>query len=355
MQVMEAVLTFPRLISLATLSTWIHPFLMAETVATATGIAGIISVLRSLLQCYNDFLTARDFEEDLAICQLRVALLENSTVTWAIAVGLRHESGEPRDELLVEQPTEKRAFLVQATLNLIHTQLQSAILQLDTYTTIEPVPEDGDGALESPSAGAIAENAYSDKSAMLKRFAAKVHRSIHRQHSAEHPGTLKRTTWALVDKARLEATLDKVTTLVDRLNTDFAPVDQKSQLDLYCEVVKEAKLSEEELKNIGETAGDCVFKTVVTLLNQERATGNRFMGIEVSADGTLNIGDYYDKGWNGGAPRQGSRNDVFQNLRVKDRAYVNIGDQFGGKSPMQVRLEQMEAARQARGTGSRGI
>lgn len=111
---------------------------------------------------------------------------------------------------------------------------------------------------------------------MMKRVANKLHRTIHRQHDAEHPGTWKRTTWALVNKARLEATLDRVTNLVDRLNTDFPPLDPKPQLNQYCETVTKLKLTENELKEIGIAAGDYLFKTIVKLLDLElRIIGSR--------------------------------------------------------------------------------
>ncbi|KAH7327751.1 prion-inhibition and propagation-domain-containing protein [Stachybotrys elegans] len=321
---------------------------MAETAATAAGIAGIVGVLQSLLQCYKDFLTARDFGDDFALCQLRAALLENSTVTWAIAVGLQHESGEPRNEFLVQRPTEKNATLVRLTLDLIRKWLGHANEELDIYTTEGAATED-DASVEEVAVGA---ESPGDRPSRVKRFANKIHRTAHRQHDNEHPGTLKRTTWALVDKARLEATLDKVTTLVDRLNTDFAPVDQKRQLDQYCEVVKELKLSDEELRELGAEIGDKIFKTVVKMLQNERATGDRFLKMQVTKEGTVNIGDYYDTDWKGDGQRQSSRNDTFEELSVTDTAFVNIGDNFGGKSPLQIRLEQQqEAARRAQSGG----
>lgn len=107
---------------------------MAEAVATAAGIGGLVGVLQSLLECYKDFLTARDFADDFAVCQLRAALLENSTTTWAVAVGLQHESGRPRNEFLVKPPTNKKIVLVQAALELIRNQLQTATQEVDTYT-----------------------------------------------------------------------------------------------------------------------------------------------------------------------------------------------------------------------------
>ncbi|SPJ74468.1 uncharacterized protein FTOL_04199 [Fusarium torulosum] len=322
---------------------------MAETAATASGIAGLVGVLQSLLQCYKDFLTARDFGDDFAVCQLRAALLENSTVTWAIAVGLQNESGEPRNEFLVQRPTEARAKLVKTTLELIRKQLDTTNKELDAYTTEEESSDDASGE-EAHSSATEAE----DKPSTMRRMANKLHRTVHRQHDAEHPGTLKRTTWALVDKARLEATLGKATTLVDRLNTDFAPIDQKQQLEKYCEVVKELKLSDQELTNIGAAVGDQVFKTVVKMLQHERATGDRFVGMKITKEGTVNIGDYYDKEWKGDAERQPSKNDTFEEMSVTDTAFVNVGDNFGGKNPLQMRFEQQEAARKRAESGSAG-
>ena len=312
---------------------------MAETAATASGIAGLVGVLQSLLQCYKEFLTARDFVDDFAVCQLRAALLENSTITWAIAVGLQNENGEPRNEFLVHQPTDSRAKLVKAALELTRKQLDIANKEVDAYTTEEKF----DGEEESGEHSSASE--VDERPSKMRRMAMKLHRTVHRQHDAEHPGTMKRTTWALIDKGRLEATLDKVTTLVDRLNTDFAPVDQKQQLEQYCGAVKKFQLSDQELTDIGAAVGDQVFKTVVKMLQHERATGDRFVGMKVTKEGTVNIGDYYDKEWKGSSQRLPSKNDTYEKMSVTDTAFVNIGDNFGGKNPIQMRFEQQEVAR----------
>ncbi|KAI1137359.1 prion-inhibition and propagation-domain-containing protein [Hypoxylon sp. FL0543] len=316
---------------------------MAEAAATAIGIAGVLSVLQSVLQCYKDFLTARDFAHDYATLQLRAALLENSITSWAVAVGLIDDSGVPCGKFLVARPTENNAKLVEMTLELIRERLDAANNELANYTSNAPTSQDVSNAEESP---AVSQN---DKPSRLKRAANKLHRMAHRQHDEQHPGVLKRTQWALVNKAHLEDTLNKVTALVDRLNTDFAPVNQKNQLDKYCQDIKDLKLSEEDLREIGATAGDRVFRTVLKMLECERVTGNRFVGMNITKDGTVNIGDHYDKDWDGtNMVRQQGRNDTFENLSVTDMAFVNIGDNFGGKSAVQIRLEQQQAARQAK-------
>lgn len=317
---------------------------MAEVAATAIGIAGVVSVLQSLLQCYKDFLTARDFADDYAILQLRAALLENSTTTWAVSVGLIDESGVALNKFLVALPTEKNAKLVQTTLGLIRKQLDTANDELSAYTSDE----------ENADALTVSTEVANPKDApsKMKRVANKLHRMAHRQHDAQHPGTLKRTEWALVSKERLEGTLNKVTTLVDRLNTDFAPVDQKTQLDKYCEDFKGLKLGEDELREVEKTAGDILSKKLLKMLENERLTGNRFKDMRVTKEGMVVIGDHYDENWKGqGVSRQPARNDNFETISVTDEALLSIGDTFGGKSPVQIRLEQM-AARRAQGGGS---
>jgi hypothetical protein len=108
---------------------------------------------------------------------------------------------------------------------------------------------------------------------------------------------LKRTVWVSVDKARLENVLNTVTTLVDRLNSGFAPVDQKQQLGRYCQDIKDLKLSEDELGVVGKIAGDRLSQRVLRMLENERLTGNRFVRITITKEGTVNIGDSYDKDW----------------------------------------------------------
>ena len=61
---------------------------MAETAATAIGIAGAVSVLQSLLQCYKDFLVARDFGRDYETRIVRLDLLQLSVKNWG-------DSGRP--------------------------------------------------------------------------------------------------------------------------------------------------------------------------------------------------------------------------------------------------------------------
>lgn len=66
------------------------------------------------------------------------------------------------------------------------------------------------------------------------------------------------------------------------------------------------------------------------------------------------MGDYYDNEWKGGSERRTARKDTFEELSVTGRAFANVGEQFGGKSPMQIRLEQMNAARRANSAGFSG-
>jgi hypothetical protein len=39
--------------------------------------------------------------------------------------------------------------------------------------------------------------------------------------------------------------------------------------------------------------------------------------------------------------------DIYENLSVTDTAFVNIRDDFSKKIPVQIRLEELQAARQA--------
>ncbi|KAJ2996237.1 hypothetical protein NUW58_g1037 [Xylaria curta] len=135
---------------------------------------------------------------------------------------------------------------------------------------------------------------------------------------------------------------------MDRLNADFAPVDQKRQHDRYCQGIKDLELAPEELKEVKNLARDQLSQTVLKRLEEERITGNRFGQMQVTKDGTVNIGDYYEGNWTGGSIAVSRGNDVYENVSVTDTAFVNIGNNFGGKSPVQIRLEQLQVSRQAR-------
>ncbi|KAI1207283.1 prion-inhibition and propagation-domain-containing protein [Annulohypoxylon truncatum] len=304
---------------------------MAEVAATAIGIAGVVGVLQSLLQCYKDFLTARNFEGDFAYMQLRAALLENSTTTWAIAVGLIDDSGVSRNKFLVARPTEQRAELVKATLDLIRKQLVTTNTSLATYTNEVPAVQDASNA-EDLSTASIGQ---SDKLSRAKRIASKLHRMVQKRCNEQHPGFMKQTVWGLIDKDQLEADLDKVTTLVDRLNTDFAPLNQKQQLDRYCQDIKDLRMNEEDIREVGEIPGDRISRAALKMLDNERSTGNRFIGTIITKEGKVSVGDFYDKDWQGTSMvKTQSRNNRFEDTSVTDSALLFVGNIHGGKSPM---------------------
>ncbi|KAI0401433.1 prion-inhibition and propagation-domain-containing protein [Xylaria palmicola] len=311
---------------------------MAELAASVVGISGVVGVLQNLLQCYRDFLTARDFGDDYAYLKLRTALLENSTTTWGAAVGLIDEHGAPGNKFLVARPTEENARLVETTLRLIHERLEATNAQLATYTSNTPVTQ-------APPAGAVA---LIDKPSSMTRAADKLHRIVHRYRDEQHPGTLNRTIWALVDKTRLDDNLNQATKLMDRLNADFAPVNQKLQLDRYCQEIKDLELDAEEVKAVRENARDQLSQRVLQMLENERLTGNRFQNMQFSGDGSVNVGDYYDKDWSGGSIAVPQRNDTYDGVSVTDNAFLNVGNTYGGVSPFQARF----ASRQARNGGS---
>ncbi|KAK6355523.1 hypothetical protein TWF696_004622 [Orbilia brochopaga] len=260
---------------------------VSETTTATIGDSGIVGVLQSLLQCYRNFLTAHDFGDELAILQLRAALLENSTTAWAIAVGIIDEQEYPQNKFLVARPTENNARLAKETLASVCEQLNLANEELT-----------------------------------------------------------RRLKQGPTDKTRLENALNKATTLVDRLVTDFAPVEQNQQLEVFCERIKELKLREGDLKELQKRKIDQFSHRALKSLEDKRAAGSRFININVTKDATVNIGDYYDKDWKyDGVRRQQGHSDTYEVISVTDKAFVNIGDSFGGNHPVWTRLEQMQAAR----------
>ncbi|KAK8106821.1 uncharacterized protein PG998_008834 [Apiospora kogelbergensis] len=309
---------------------------MAEAAATAIGIAGAVSVAQSLVKCYDDFLTARSFPNDYAALQVRAALLENSTKTWAVAVGLLQESGGRGSQFLVAQPTEKNIQLATRAMNSIEAQLNDTNKTISSYTTVEPTSQNNPSSSSENLAPPDINDPKPDKKAVvMHRVGDKLHRMVQRQHDALHPGTVKRTRWAMIDKAKLEDTLDTITALVDRLNADFAPAHQNRQLDQYCQGLAGLKLSDEELQEIGELLSDKVSQTVFKMLEGQRLKGDRFCNIQVTKDGDVMIGDYYHKDFQGQhVVRVQSRNDTFEIISVTDTSSLLIGDQFGGRAPM---------------------
>ncbi|KAF3931306.1 hypothetical protein ABW19_dt0202813 [Dactylella cylindrospora] len=311
---------------------------MAETAATVVGIGGAVAVLQSLLKAYNDFLTARDFPEDFAFAQLRVALLDNATTTWAIAVGLIDESGSKRGEFLVPQPTESRINLVEETLELIQMRLGTASGYLDQYPSDEAAPQDGSGTETSHGSGVNPE-----RGSLKAKVANRLRRMFHQPRDPQHPGTLKRTKWTLIDKNRLDGLLDKITQLVDRLNADFVPDNWKQQLNKYYADIKELGWTEEELEVIGGITADRVSKKVLERLRTERLTSNTYE--EFNVDGSvMNVGNHVSENWTGEVPefRLGDPNR-FGNVNLKNGSVANIGHTFGGESPAQSAMKMLAA------------
>ena len=313
-------------------------FNMAETAATAIGIAGAASVLQSLLQCYKDFLVARDFGRDYETRVVRLDLLQLSVKNWGIVVGLIDDSGTPQQQFRVSQPTEESVKAVKRSITHIKRLFEDANKALDEYKQ------------ESPMAPEPHESQQNDQVAIednkrWKAISRKIHRTVHREHDQQHPGTIKRGQWALLDKERIDELVDDITAIVDRLQTDFPPVDKEQQLGLYHTEILKMGLTDEELvilKNIAKST-DTLLEKVTDMTVKERETGNSYKNFETTDDATVIMGDYVSDG----QKRSGGGNE-YTDIKTARGALTLAGNTFGGKSPFEMAMEKMKQAKAVR-------
>ena len=194
---------------------------MAEVAATAIGIAGTVSVLQSLLQCYKDFHTAREYPDDFEFLQIEALLLHESTRCWAIAIGFINEDGSDLKQFKIAHPTQENITSIERALKNIKKQLDRANEYLnDTLDKPEVTGDDvlaGDGKTSSDPNGKVSKGAK-------KRLTD----LVHRPKDPQHPGLIKRVHWAAIGKEQLETYLDKATKLRDNLQSTLPPLNMKS-------------------------------------------------------------------------------------------------------------------------------
>jgi len=171
-------------------------------------------------------------------------------------------------------------------------------------------------------------------------------RTFRQEHDQQHPGTVKRTTWALVSKERIEKSVQNITNLVAQLQFNFKPLDTNKQYDSYETEIKTMGLADDELATLTNIAGtvDKILKQVAEKTIQERNASNSF---EVSDNGIWTAGDYYAPDFDPSKIRTNARGSHFDNFNIKvgGDAVATTGTQYGGKTAVQLKLEQRERER----------
>ncbi|KFY28613.1 hypothetical protein V493_02841 [Pseudogymnoascus sp. VKM F-4281 (FW-2241)] len=311
---------------------------MAELAATAIGIAGVASVLQNLLQCYKDFIRARDFPKSLTTLMLQAALIDNSTRSWAEAVGLMDHSGAPLNTFLIERPTKTNAKLAARTLTHIQELMDDANETLNEYDFSE-----GPLALEDVGSRSARDE---ESESMRRRILQKLSRAKSRTIAHESSNMIrKRTAWSLVEKESLEKTLAEVTALLDRLNTDFKPKSLEAQLTVYQSSLQRFGIEKEEMQMIASMAVDKISQAVAAFAiegDTAGITGSTFERIVLNKQATLHRGDYVAPGYAfSGREHLPLSNNLFKAIEGNDQAVISIGNQYGGKSPMEMMHERM--------------
>ncbi|KFY12299.1 hypothetical protein V492_03967 [Pseudogymnoascus sp. VKM F-4246] len=311
---------------------------MAEVAATALGIAGVAAVLQNLLQCYKDFARARDFPSDLTTLMLQASLLGNSTRSWAEAVGLIDHSGAPLNTFLIEHPTEKNAILAARTLSHIRELMNDANSILNQYHIGEwPLAANGVGKSPTKEEG---------NESRRRKILQKLSGTTSRTRKFESSNMIRRrVAWSLLDKEGLEKKLSEITTLLDRLNTDFKPMNPEIQIMLYHSSLQGMGIETEEMEIIAGVAVDKMSQSVAEFAHEARPTGSTFERIILNRQATLHQGDFVAPDYvTSGQEKSISSNNLFKVIEGSDQALISIGNQYGGKSPMEMINERMIAA-----------
>lgn len=314
---------------------------MAEVAATAIGIAGVVSVLQNLLQFYKDFTTARDFPRSLTTLMLQAALIDNSTRSWAEAVGLIDHSGAPLNTFLINHPTENNAKLAARTLAHIQEIMSGAIKALERYQSGPEVP-----AREDVQSNSAKEEENDTRRRKILRKLSKAHLCTRTQ---EGPSMgLRRVTWAFLDKESLEKKLAEVTTLLDRLNTDFRPKNPEMQMMVYHSSLQGLGIENEDMQILASLAVDKVSRSVAAFIMKGQAagtTGSIFERIVLNNQAMLHQGNFVAPDYViSGAENLLASKNTFKIIEGSDQCLISIGNQYGGKSSMEMMHERMAAA-----------
>lgn len=307
---------------------------MAEVVGTAVGIAGLAGVFQSLLQIYKDILTARDFPDDYKTIQLQLLLLENCTTMWGLATGIIvDEAGTPSaldQKWLVAKPTKQQRKLAEAAIIHVTLLLGAAKKRLSEYT----VAESTDTIQQEPKVTVHNEivstpTMKEDKRKARKRdkVIGKFNRILHREHDQNHPGTMKRTLWTLVDKEELKEDVEDISNLVNRLITDFTPMDEQAHLAYFNQIFDDLKLDTEEIQTISSDATDNLTKRAVEMKIEAQRSGRTFGKITLSGNSMQSVGDTVGEGYNGGFLPQS--NDWYGEVNISGNAVGFYGNSYG--------------------------
>jgi hypothetical protein len=312
-------------------------FAMAETAATAIGIAGAASVLQSVLQCYRDFLVARDFGRDYETRVVKLDLLQLSMKNWGLAIGLINQSGAAQNQFHVSQSTEENIQVVKRSITHIKRLFEDANNALDEYK------QESSTAAEANQSQETNQVAVEDK--RWKAVSRKIHRTVHREHDQGHPGTIKRGQWALLDKERIDKLIEDITTVVDRLRTDFPPVDKAQLQKLYHKELLNMGLTDEDLvmlKNVAKSK-DTLLKEVADMAVKERQTGHLFKNFDTTNGSAVILGDFFAN-----EQQRSPGASSYTGIKTAAGSLTMAGNIYGGKNPLDTYIQKMEPAKATR-------
>lgn len=161
----------------------------------------------------------------------------------------------------------------------------------------------------------------------------------------------RRVAWSLLDKEILEKKLAEVTTLLDRLNTDFKPKSPQIQMMAYHSSLQGLGIEKEEIQLIASVALDKVSQSVAASAMKEQVTGttgSTFERIVLNKQAALHQGDFVAPDYViRGEEHLLSSKNLFKVIEGSDQTLINIGNQYGGRSPMEMTHERMMAAMDA--------
>ena len=308
------------------ISASLFKLIMAEAVAVAITIAGSAGVLQSLLQCYKDFHVARDFDRDFETCVLKLDLLQLSVKNWGIAVGLIDETGSPQNHFDVPEPAKENVKAAEHSLKHIKELFEDVEEILRSYR------QEPHSAMQAEGSRKV-EIMTPEYRKVWKNVSQKLHRTIHREHDQQHPGTVKRGQWAFVDKDKTDRLVNDITILRDELRRNFPPTNRERQLNLYHAEIEEMQLSDKELdvlKDISKST-DSLLDEVVDMTVKERGSGHSYKNFNTDQSSNVVAGDFVDIG-----QRRSGGGNSYEGIKTAHGSNIMAGNTFGGTNPLEI-------------------
>jgi Prion-inhibition and propagation len=188
---------------------------MADPISLTMGAVALAGLFSTCVECFDYFIAAKSFREDLEILLVKLDLEKTRLLIWGNSVGVLRTRDEPEGRV-AELDDVPKVQLITRCLNGVKSLLSDADKLQGRYGLQKATGK------QAKNSGLVSSNSMNVFKASYSRFWVRFAKDENKA------SVLSRTRWAIHDKTNFEGLINNLKDLIDGLN-EVLPVQRESQ------------------------------------------------------------------------------------------------------------------------------